>query len=207
MTDGRENVPPGCGREGAPKAVSLWGVLLGLTAVTTMAAGFLMSSIVASQSVPVIALAPLLIVWFSFGVASKVLVAALAIFFTVLNTNLAGQRSIEVDLIDLMRSLRASKWQASKYLEVPAAIPTLFGGLKVGVTLSIIGAVAGEFAQSDRGLGFLANLANRGLFDTSLMFETLFALMTIAWVLNGLVSVAEGLVLGRRRDGALSALP
>jgi NitT/TauT family transport system permease protein len=157
--------------------------------------------IVASQSVPIVALAPLLIVWFGFGLTSKVLVSALTIFFPVLISTIVGLRSVEEDLVDLMRSLQATRWQVFKYLEFPAALPILFAGLKVGVTLSVIGAVVGEFAQSDRGLGFLVNLANRGLFDTPLMFVALFVLMTIALGLYGLVSVLETLVLGQRGRG------
>jgi NitT/TauT family transport system permease protein len=156
---------------------------------------FLSPYIVASQSVPIVALAPLLIVWFGFGLLSKMLVCALTIFFPVLINTIVGLRSVEEELMDLMRSLRASRWQVLRYLELPAALPVLLGGLKVGVTLSVIGAVVGEFAQSDRGLGFLVNLANRGLFDTPLMFVALFVLMTIALGLYGLVTAVEALLL------------
>ncbi len=188
----------------------LGGLALGLTAA--MLLGYLLAKfklverflspyIVASQSVPIVALAPLLIVWFGFGLISKMLVCALTIFFPVLINTIVGLRSVEEDLMDLMRSLQASRWQIFCYLEVPAALPVLLGGLKVGVTLSVIGAVVGEFAQSDRGLGFLVNLANRGLFDTPLMFVALFVLMTIALGLYGLVSAAEALLLDWKRQG------
>jgi NitT/TauT family transport system permease protein len=162
---------------------------------------FLSPYIVASQSVPIVALAPLLIVWFGFGLTSKVLICALTIFFPVLINTVVGIRSVEAELLDLMRSLRASRWQVFRYLEVPAATPVLLGGLKIGVTLSVIGAVVGEFAQSDRGLGFLVNLANRGLFDTPLMFVALFVLMTIALGLYGIVSGIEVLALRWQRGG------
>jgi NitT/TauT family transport system permease protein len=186
----------------------LGGLALGLTAA--MLLGYLLAKsplierflspyIVASQSVPIVALAPLLIVWFGFGLLSKVLVCALTIFFPVLINTIIGLRSVEEDLLDLMRSLRASRWQTFFYLEVPAALPVVLGGLKIGVTLSVIGAVVGEFAQSDRGLGFLVNLANRGLFDTPLMFVALFVLMTIALGLYGLVSGLEVLLLRWKR--------
>ena len=176
-------------------------VLLGyLLAKAPLVERFLSPYIVASQSVPIVALAPLLIVWFGFGLTSKVLVAALTIFFPVLITVIVGLRSVEEDLVDLMRSLQASRWQIFRYLEVPAALPVLLGGLKVGVTLSVIGAVVGEFAQSDRGLGFLVNLANRGLFDTPLMFVALFTLMTIALLLYGAVVLLEAIVLRWRRE-------
>jgi len=105
-----------------------------------------------------------------------------------------GIRSVDSDLVDLMRSLEATRWQIFRYLEVPAALPVLFGGLKVGVTLSVIGAVVGEFVGADRGLGFLVNLA-RGLFDTPLMFVALFTLMAIALALYLLVSLLEGSLL------------
>lgn len=188
----------------------LGGLALGLTAATLL--GYLLAKspvverflspyIVASQSVPIVALAPLLIVWFGFGLISKVLVCALTIFFPVLISTIVGLRSVEEDLMDLMRSLHASRWQVFRYLEVPAALPVLLGGLKIGVTLSVIGAVVGEFAQSDRGLGFLVNLANRGLFDTPLMFVALFVLMTIALGLYGAVSAVEVLLLRWKRGG------
>jgi len=186
----------------------LGGLAVGLTAATVL--GYLLAKspvverllspyIIASQSVPIVALAPLLIVWFGFGLTSKILVCALTIFFPVLITTIVGIRSVEEDLMDLMRSLQASRWQVFRFLEVPAAMPVILGGLKVGVTLSVIGAVVGEFAQSDRGLGFLVNLANRGLFDTPLMFVALFVLMTIALGLYGIVSFFESVLLTWRR--------
>ncbi len=186
----------------------LGGLALGLTAAmllgyllakSPLVERFLSPYIVASQSVPIVALAPLLIVWFGFGLTSKALVCALTIFFPVLINTIIGLRSVEEDLMDLMRSLRATRWQVFKFLEVPAALPVLLGGLKIGVTLAVIGAVVGEFAQSDRGLGFLVNLANRGLFDTPLMFVALFVLMTIALGLYGLVSALEALLLRWKR--------
>jgi NitT/TauT family transport system permease protein len=186
----------------------LGGLALGLSAAmllgyvlakSPLIERFLSPYIVASQSVPIVALAPLLIVWFGFGLTSKVLICALTIFFPVLINTIVGLRSVEEDLIELMQSLRATRWQVFRFLEVPAALPVFLGGLKVGVTLSVIGAVVGEFAQSDRGLGFLVNLANRGLFDTPLMFVALFVLMTIALGLYGLVSAVEALTLRWKR--------
>ncbi|MGD8463224.1 MAG: ABC transporter permease [Anaerolineae bacterium] len=186
----------------------LGGLALGLTAAmllgyvlakSPLIERFLSPYIVASQSVPIVALAPLLIVWFGFGLTSKILICALTIFFPVLINTIVGLRSVEEDLIELMQSLRATRWQVFRFLEVPAALPVFLGGLKVGVTLSVIGAVVGEFAQSDRGLGFLVNLANRGLFDTPLMFVALFVLMTIALGLYGLVSAVEALTLRWKR--------
>lgn len=146
--------------------------------------------IVATQAVPIVALAPLLVIWFGVGSFSKVLVCALTLFFPVLINTVVGIRSVDRDLVDLMRSLEATRWQVFWHLEVPAALPVLFGGLKVGVTLSVIGAVVGEFVGADRGLGFLVNLA-RGLFDTPLMFVALFTLTAIALALYLVVSLLE----------------
>jgi NitT/TauT family transport system permease protein len=150
--------------------------------------------IVASQAIPIVALAPLLVIWFGVGSLSKILVCALTLFFPVLINTIVGIRSVDAELVDLMRSLRASRWQRFRLLELPASLPVLFGGLKVGVTLSVIGAVVGEFVGSDRGLGFLVNLA-RGLFDTPLMFVALFTLMFIALALYLIISLLENWLL------------
>jgi len=153
--------------------------------------------IVASQAIPIIALAPLLVIWFGFGPLSKVVVTALVIFFPLLVNTVVGLRSVERDLRDLMRSLGADRWQMFRWLELPAALPVLFGGLKIGVTLSVVGAVVGEFVGADRGLGFLVNLG-RGLLDTPLMFVAIFLLVMIALLLYGLVALLEGVLLSWR---------
>lgn len=166
-------------------------VLLGyLLAKSRLLERILSPYLVASQAIPIVALAPLLVIWFGAGQLSKVLVCALTLFFPVLINTIVGIRNVDAELRELMRSLRATRWQTFAYLELPAALPVLFGGLKVGVTLSVIGAVVSEFVGSDRGLGFLVNLA-RGLFDTPLMFVALFTLMAIALALYGVVSALE----------------
>ncbi|GAB4562916.1 MAG: ABC transporter permease [Anaerolineae bacterium] len=183
------------------------GLALGLSTATVIGYGLAKSTflerllspyIVASQSIPVVAIAPLLLIWFGFGLLPKVLICALTIFFPMLVNTIVGIRSVEPDLIALMRSLRASRWQMFKYLEVPAALPVLFGGLKVAVTLAVIGAVVGEFVGSDRGLGFLLNLA-RGILDTPLLFVALFTLVFIALSLYLLVSWLEAWLLRWQR--------
>jgi NitT/TauT family transport system permease protein len=184
----------------------LGGLALGLS--TAVVLGYLMAKshllerflspyIVASQSIPIVALAPLLVIWFGTGRLSKVLVCALTIFFPMLINTMVGVRSVDPDLVDLMRSLRATRWQMFTKLEVPAALPVLLGGLKVSVTLSVIGAVVGEFVAADRGLGFLINVA-RGNFDTPLMFVALLALVIIALLLYLLIVLAESMLLHQR---------
>lgn len=183
------------------------GLALGLTTATVL--GYLLAKsrslerlispyIVASQSVPIVALAPLLVIWFGAGQLSKVLVCALTIFFPMLVNTMVGIRSVEPDLVDLMRSLQATRWQMFILLEAPSALPMLLGGLKVSVTLSVIGAVVGEFVAADRGLGFLINWA-RNSFDTPLMFVALFTLVNIALILYLLAVLLEGLFLRWKR--------
>ena len=155
--------------------------------------------IVASQSIPTIAIAPLLIIWFGPGRISKVLVATLIVFFPVLVNTVVGVRSVPADLYELMRSLRATRWQIFTKLEIPSAMPVLFGGLKIGATLSVIGAVVGEFVGADEGLGFLINLA-RGMYDTPLVFVAIFTLILLAMALYGVVNLLERWFLRWRRQ-------
>jgi NitT/TauT family transport system permease protein len=174
---------------------------LGLGLVTATALGYMLAKsprlerllapyLVASQSVPVVAIAPLLIIWFGSGRLSKVLVCALIVFFPVLVNTIVGIRSVGENLRDLMRSLGASRWQTFRMLEVPAALPVLLGGLKIGVTLATVGAVVGEFVGADQGLGFLINQA-RGLFNTPLVFVAILALIVIAVTLYAAVLLLE----------------
>jgi NitT/TauT family transport system permease protein len=182
-------------------------VLFGLTLGVSTAAGLgyvlakydwlerlLSPYIVASQSVPVVAIAPLLVIWFGAGLLSKILIAALIVFFPVLINTIVGLRSIPIELRELMRSLQANPWQTFRLLEVPAALPVFLGGLKVGATLAVIGAVVGEFVGADRGLGFLVSLG-RGLYDTALVFVAIFALVTMAMLLYGAVALLESRLL------------
>jgi NitT/TauT family transport system permease protein len=146
--------------------------------------------IVASQSVPVVAIAPLLVIWFGPGVLSKILITALIVFFPILINIIVGVRSVSDDLYDLMHSFRATRWQTLRYLEVPAAMPVFLGGLRIGATLAVIGAVVGEFVGADRGLGFLINVG-RGMYDTALVFVAVFTLVTMALGIYGIVSLLE----------------
>ena len=154
--------------------------------------------IVASQTIPVVAIAPLLVIWFGTGITSKVLICALIVFFPTLVSTMVGIRSVDPDLRDLMRSLRANHWQVFTKLELPAALPVLFGGLKLSVILSVVGAVVGEFVGADVGLGFLINLG-RGVLDTPMIFVAVFALVLIAQALYLVVSLLENYFLRWRK--------
>jgi NitT/TauT family transport system permease protein len=154
--------------------------------------------IVASQSIPAVAIAPLLVIWFGSGKLSKVLICALIVFFPLLINTIVGIRSVDPGLKMMMRSLRANRWQTFVMLEVPAAMPVLLGGLKIGVTLSVIGAVVGEFVGANRGLGYLINLS-KGLFNTPLMFAALITLAVISLSLYLSVTGLERWLLAWRR--------
>lgn len=148
--------------------------------------------LVAGQAVPTVAIAPILIIWFGSGIASKILVCALTVFFPILVNTIIGFRAVPKNLHDLMRSLHASRWQIFRLLEVPASLPVLLGGLRIGATLSVIGAVVGEFVGSDEGLGFLINLG-RGQYDMALVFVAIFTLVILALCLYGTVVLVERL--------------
>jgi NitT/TauT family transport system permease protein len=150
--------------------------------------------IVASQTIPIVAVAPLLVIWFGSGILSKVLICALIVFFPTLVSTMVGIRGVDPDLCDLMRSLRANRWQIFTKLELPAALPVLFGGLKLSVILSVVGAVVGEFVGADVGLGFLINLG-RGILDTPMIFVAVLALVIIAQTLYLIVSLLESYFL------------
>jgi NitT/TauT family transport system permease protein len=175
------------------------GLFLGVTLATLIGYGvgkshllerILSPYLVASQAIPIVAIAPLLVIWFGPGMFSKVLICALIVFFPVLVNTIVGVRAVPENLRDLMRSMHATPLQILRHLEIPAALPVFLGGLRVGATLSVIGAVVGEFVGSNRGLGFLINLA-RGQYDTPLVFVAVFSLVAMALGLYGLVLLLE----------------
>jgi NitT/TauT family transport system permease protein len=169
--------------------------LLGyLLSKSRLAEQILAPYIVATQAIPVVAIAPLLFIWLGSGFPSKVLICALIVFFPVLVNTVVGLRSVSANLRELMRSLGATRWQVFRHLELPAALPVLLGGLKIGATLSVIGAVVGEFLAPDRGLGFLISVA-RGQYDTALVFVGVFSLVAMAVFLYGAVAWAESRLL------------
>lgn len=155
--------------------------------------------IVVSQSVPIVAIAPLLVIWFGSGMSSKVLVCALIVFFPTLISTMVGIRTIDPTQQALMRSYAATRWQTFRLLEVPAALPMIFGGLKLSVILSVVGAVVGEFMGADVGLGFLINLA-RGILDTPLMFVAVISLVLIAQLLYLTITLLERFALAWQRQ-------
>ncbi len=149
---------------------------------------------VATQSIPKIALAPLFIVWFGFGVAPKVAVAFLIAFFPIVIDTIVGLRSIDPAMIQLARSMGAPPYRIFLKLRLPHALPAIFGGLKVASSLAVVGALTGEFVGSDKGLGYLLVQASGNL-NTALLFATLVILSALAMAFFYLVEVLERIAI------------
>lgn len=174
------------------------GVILGYAiAKIRILEMFLAPIIVAFQSVPVVAYAPLLVVWFGSGSQSKIITCALIVFFPMLMNTVTGIRNVPRDWREVMRVYRASRWQMFRKLELPAAMPILLTGLKTSATLAVIGAVVGEFIVANAGLGMYINLA-RNQYNTPLVFVCAITMALMAGGLYGLVSILERKLLAWR---------
>jgi len=169
-----------------------------LLARSRLAERLLSPYLVAAQATPILALAPLIALWFGSGLTGKVLICALIVFFPVAVSTMVGIRSVDRNLLELGRSLRATRWQVVTKLEVPAALPQILGGMRVGVTLAVVGAIVGEWAGGDQGLGVLINLARGSLFDIPLMFATLLTIALIGVALYLVVLLIERRLVGAR---------
>ncbi|NJN15388.1 MAG: ABC transporter permease [Oscillochloris sp.] len=143
----------------------------------------------ASQAIPVVAVAPLIILWFGPGLPAKILIAALITFLPVLLSTIVALRAIPRELREMALISGASRWQVLRYVEAPLSLPILFSGVRSGLALATTGAVVGEFVAGREGLGALINIA-RGLFDTPLIFV---ALITLAAITLGLYLIATAL--------------
>lgn len=192
-------------------ATTILEVLLGFAvgAVAAVLAGYALARsrlaerllspyLVAAQATPILALAPLIALWFGTGLLSKVVICALICFFPVTVATMVGIRSVDGRLLEMGRSFRASRRQILRLLEVPAALPQILGGLRVGATLAVIGAVIGEWAGGERGLGVLLNLARGSLFDIPLLFATLLTIALIGLALYLIILLAERRLVGAR---------
>ena len=188
-------------------AATLSSILMGfvLGALSGIVAGALVSLVpvierlvypyvVALQTVPKIAIAPLFILWFGYGLLSKVVIAALLCFFPVLVSVMAGFHSTDRDQLEMMKSFGASRWQTLIRLRVPAALVMIFAGLEIAAVLAVIGAVVGEFVGAQRGLGYLITALNFNL-DVAGVFAVLTILSFIGIVLHALVRLAGRLCI------------
>ncbi|MGQ4809911.1 Riboflavin transport system permease protein RibX [Candidatus Entotheonellaceae bacterium PAL068K] len=150
--------------------------------------------VIASQTIPVLAIAPLLIVWFGYGLTPKVIVVALIVFFPIVVNTVDGLKSVDPDAVNLLKILRANAWQILLKVRIPAALPFVFSGTKIGVSVSVIGAVIGEWVGAKAGLGYLMIHANAQL-RIDLIFAAIFALSVLGVGLFMLVSLLERLII------------
>lgn len=178
---------------------SATAVLVGiLLARSRLAERLLSPYLVAAQATPILALAPLIALWFGTGLVSKLVICSLIVFFPVAVATMVGIRSVDRRLLEMARSFRATRLQMVTRLEIPAALPAILGGMRVGVTLAVIGAIVAEWAGGDEGLGVLINLARGSLFDIPLMFATLLTIALLGVALYLSMVVVERRLVGTR---------
>jgi NitT/TauT family transport system permease protein len=171
------------------------GVLL---ARSRLAERLLSPYLVAAQATPVLALAPLIVLWFGNGLSSKLVITTLIVFFPVAVATMVGIRGVDPRLLEMARSFRATPWQTIARVEVPAALPAILGGMRVGVTLAVIGAIVGEWAGGEKGLGVLISIARASLFGTPLMLAALATLALIGVSLYLVMVLIERRLVGER---------
>ena len=145
-------------------------------------------------SLPKIALAPLFLLWFGYGIIPNVMIAFLVAFFPIVINTAVGLNSVEEDLLDLVRYLHASKWQILVKIRLPTALPFIFSGFKISATLCVVGAIVGEFIASFQGLGFVLKRA-QGLMDTPPMFASLILISVLGLSLFGFIALLEQWVM------------
>jgi ABC-type nitrate/sulfonate/bicarbonate transport system permease component len=154
--------------------------------------------VIASQTIPVIALAPLLLTWFGYGLTPKVIVIALIVFFPIVVNTVDGLAGADREQLDLLRAFGAGRWRRFWIVKAPGAVPMLFSGARIGVAVSVIGAVFGEFSGSRDGLGYLIRISNSQQ-RTALVFAAIVVLSALALALFGVVAIIERICLPWRR--------
>lgn len=177
----------------------------GLSLVVSLVLGYILAkmpllertiapALAASQAVPIVAVAPLIILWVGADLRAKILVAALVTFFPILSSTIVALRGVPRELREMAAISGANGWQLLSQIELPLALPVLFGGIKAGLALATTGAVVGEFVAGREGLGAMINIA-RGLFDTPLMFVALFMLAGLTLIFYLIASGLERLLV------------
>ena len=146
------------------------------------------------NSLPKIALAPLFLLWFGYGLIPNVMIAFLISFFPIVINTSAGLNAVEADLLDLVHYLHASKWQVLVKIRLPNSLPYIFSGLKISATLCVVGVIVGEFIASTQGLGFLLKSA-QGLMDTPPMFASLILISILGLSFFGFITLLERWVM------------
>jgi NitT/TauT family transport system permease protein len=175
------------------------GLVTGVLLARSRRASLILSPyIVAAQSMPILALAPLLALWFGDGLLGKVVICGLIVFFPVVVSTMIGLRDVDPRLIELGRSLRATRRQQFRTIELPAALPQVLAGMRVGATLAVVGAIIAEWAGAKGGLGWLLNVTRGSTFDTPLLFATLLTIAILGIALYGVMVLLERRLVGQR---------
>lgn len=163
-------------------------------AIAMHLSGFVLRStyplVIASQTIPIVAIAPILVIWFGFGIVPKILVVALVCFFPITVATLNGLSSVDPEAGKLMRTLYASRWQIFRRLSVPTSLPYLFTGIKISIVFAPIGALFGEWVGSSSGLGHQI-LQDNAQLQTARLFAAVAILSAIGLILFGLVALVE----------------
>ena len=154
--------------------------------------------VIASQTVPVIVIAPLLLIWIGYGIWPKVIVVVLISFFPIVVNTVDGLKSADPDMLNMMRTLGASRWQLFSKVQAPSSVPFLFSGVRVAIAVSVIGAVIGEWVGASAGLGYLMT-RSAPQFLTDRVFAAIFLLSVMGITLFALVVVAERYAVPWRR--------
>ena len=191
---------------------TLFEIVLGflLAAVSSFVIGTIISQvrlleltlypyIVAVQTLPKVAIAPLILIWVGLGIEGKIIVAAMVSFFPMLVNTIAGLKAAPQDEIDLLRSLSASRWKIFRYVQLPEALPYIFTGMNIGLVLSVLGAIIGEFIGAKAGMGYLILQMNYNM-DISGMFAALVLLGAMGIFLNFIAQFIRRKVVFWRPD-------
>jgi len=150
--------------------------------------------VIASQTVPIIAIAPLLLIWVGYGLTPKVIIVALICFYPISVNTVDGLKSVDPDMVNMLRTLGASRWQVFTKLQIPTALPFIFSGIKIGISVSVIAAVIGEWVGASEGLGYLITYS-QPLFLTARVFAAIFVLSVMGISLFVLAVAAEHLMM------------
>jgi NitT/TauT family transport system permease protein len=182
--------------------------MIGIAIAITMAWSKLINDLVLPlfifiNSLPIIAIAPIILLWFGYGMLTNVLIAFLVSFFPVVINSATGLNEVDKELLDLVRYLHASKWQVFTKIQFPNALPYIFTGLKICSTMCVVGAIVGEFIASDRGLGYII-INSQFTMDTPPIFASLILVSLMGFVLFGLVSAVEKILMPWHRSETIA---
>ena len=179
---------------------ALVGVILGIAIVwSDWLKRTILPFLVFLNSLPKIAVAPLFMIWFGYGILPNILIVFLISFFPVVINTAAGLVAVEEDLLDLVRCLHATKWQRMRKVQLPNSLPYIFSGLKIAATTAVTGAIVGEFVASDKGLGSVI-IASQTTLATPVIFGSLILITIIGMVLFGFVGIMERILMPWERQ-------